>query len=248
MSSNGPDSNPDFRSAAAEATVARLNHSPGLSLADVGESGCVPIPGGRRVQCLLELTTLCLSMVCLLSSFLVLPLSWFGIIRLGIALPILLVGLVVSLVFRKIKSLILRMHLASRPDGFLKTFAHLPSVAVAIEDGRTQRKTKLVPEDDCICVLDAEQRRLLIEGCCYRYVVRVKDVSSVEPVSGYALSGARLVCRMSGHLVDLGLTSAGQGPLASLTQAFAPSALAAGRSLGFTCANDASSPALGSRP
>jgi hypothetical protein len=77
-------------------------------------------------------------------------------------------------------------------------------------------------------VLDAEQRRLLIEGCCYRYVVRVKDVSSVEPVSGYALSGARLVCRMSGHLVDLGLTSSGQGPLASLTQAFAPSALAAG--------------------
>jgi len=56
----------------------------------------------------------------------------------------------------------------------------------------------------------------------------VKDVFSIDPVSGYALSGARLVCRMAGQDVDFGFTSSGQGPMASLTQAFAPSALAAG--------------------
>jgi hypothetical protein len=228
MDPNDPGTTPDFRSAAARATIARLNQSPGVALADLGDSGCIPIPGGRRIQYLIELPTLFLSLSTLLCGITVLPLAWFKIISPQWAFPILLVGLFVSLFFRKIKSWFLKMYLASRPDSFLKTFGQLPAIPVAIEDGKTQKKTKLVTEDDCICLLDADQRRLLIEGCGYRYVICVKDVLSVEPVSGYALSGARLVCRIAGRELDLGLTSTGHGPLAALTQSFSPATLAAG--------------------
>jgi hypothetical protein len=224
-----PGTNPDFRDAAAQATINRLNHSPGVALADLGESGCLWIPGGRRVQYLIEIPTLLLSLSTLLCGIVVLPLAWFQILRpYWVALPILLVGLLVSLFFRKFKSWILKLYLASRPESFLKTFGHLPTLPVAIEDGKTQKKAKLIAEDDCICLLDADQRRLLIEGCCCRYVICVKDVLSIEPVSGYALSGARLVCRVAGGDLDIGLTSSGHGPLNSLTQAFSPATLATG--------------------
>jgi hypothetical protein len=223
-----PGTTADFRSAAAQATIARLNQSPGLALADLGESGCLLIPGGRRVQCLIEIPTLLLSLSTLLCGIVVLPLAWFKIIPPQWALPILLVGLFVSLFFRKIKSWIVKWYLASRPVSFMKTFGDLPAIPVAIEDGKTQKKTKLIAEDDCICLLDADQRRLLIDGCSYRYVVCVKDVLSVEPVSGYALSGARLICRVAGRDLDIGLTATGHGPLNSLTQAFSPATLATG--------------------
>jgi len=79
-----------------------------------------------------------------------------------------------------------------------------------------------------VCFLDAQRQRVLIEGCSFRHVIYAKDVFSVEPISGYALSGARLICRMAGHQIDMVLKTSGHGPLASLTQAFAPAAGAEG--------------------
>jgi hypothetical protein len=83
-------------------------------------------------------------------------------------------------------------------------------------------------EDEGVCLLDAKRQRILIEGCSFRHVIYAKDVYSLEAASGYALSGARLVCRMGGQQIDMVIKSAGHGPLASLMQAFAPSAQAAG--------------------
>jgi len=218
----------DFRPEAAEATLKKLNHPPGTALAELGESGCIPIPGGRRAHCAVELPTVFISTICMLSALLALPVTWAGVLPSRLTYPILLVGLGIALVLRQIKSLILKAYFSSRSDSLLKSFAHLPAKAVGLEDGKTHKKTKLVPEDEGICLLDSDRRRLLIEGCSYRYVICAKDVSSVAPVSGYGLSGALVNCRMAGREIDVALTSAGQGPLASLTQAFAPGAGAKG--------------------
>lgn len=114
-------------------------------------------------------------------------------------------------------------YLTSRPDGLLRAFDSLPRRSIGLEETRTYKKTKFVTEDAGVCLLDAEQRRLLIEGCQYRCVIHAKDVTLVEPVSGYALSGARLLCRFGEQNLDFVLTTAGQGPLASLLHTFAPS-------------------------
>jgi len=123
---------------------------------------------------------------------------------------------------------LMKSFLSWRADGFVKGFTGLESRPIAIEEGKTIQKIKFLTEDEGVCLLDNQRQRLLIEGCSYRYVIYAKDVFSIDPISGYALSGARLVCRMGGQQIDMVLKSAGQGPLASLVQAFAPSAQAAG--------------------
>jgi len=218
----------DFRTEAANATLRALTNSPGATLAQLTESGCVPVPGGRRVQCIAEVAAIFVSIGCLLVAILVLPLTLLGWFPPRWAAPVLLAGFALTLVTRKAKSWILRAYLRSRRDSLLKMIPNLPLNPVGLEDGKTHQKTKLVPEDEGVCLLDSDRRRLLIEGCSYRYVVYAKDVRSISPISGYALSGARLDCRMAGHDLDFVVNVAGHGPMASLVQAFSPATAAKG--------------------
>lgn len=213
----------DFRVQAAEATLSRLRDTGKVSPVELDESGCVPVPGGRGIHCVVELSSVFVSTVCLIIAVSALPLTLLGVLSLRWMYPILLIGLAVALVFRKVKSWLMRMYLRLRSDSLLKPFGHLPSMPVGLEDARTHKKAKLVIEDEGVCLLDSERHRLLFEGCSYRYVIYAGDVLSVEPVSGYALSGARVNCMMAGHSFDAALMSAGQGAVASLIQAFSPS-------------------------
>jgi hypothetical protein len=219
----------DFRAAAADATVKRLGNVSGVNLASMGDSGLVAVPGGGRRyqfwQAVLLNAFIFGCMLCVLATF---PLSWMGVISRGSAMLISLLMLAVLLVMRTPQARILRAYLTSRPDGLLRAFESLPRRSIGLEETRTYKKTKFVTEDAGVCLLDAERRRLLIEGCQYRYVIHAKDVALVEPVSGYALGGARVVCRFAGQDLDMVLTTAGQGPLASLVHAFAPSEGASG--------------------
>ena len=218
----------DFRAEAAEATLSKLASVGGGSLADLDESGCVEIPGGTRLRYLTEVPGFLTIIGCWILLLGAWGLMLMGVISQRMALAITLIGFAVSLVFRKVRSLVLKSILSGRRDGFVKNFPDLPSRAVAIEDGKTVQKIKFLTEDEGVCLLDAQRQRVLIEGCSYRHVIYAKDVFSVGPVSGYALSGARLVCRMGSHEVDMVLKTSGQGPLASLGQAFAPAAGAEG--------------------
>jgi len=221
--------NVDFRAAAADATLKRLGNVSGTALANLGDSGLVAVPsGGRRYQfwqAVLLNVLIFACMLCVLATF---PLSWMGVISRSSAMLISLVMLAVLLAIRAPQARILRAYLTSRPDGLLRAFESLPRRSIGLEETRTYKKTKFVIEDAGVCLLDAEQRRLLIEGCQYRYVIHAKDVALVEPLSGYAFSGARLLCRFGEQSLDFVLTAAGQGPLASLVHAFAPSEGASG--------------------
>jgi len=216
--------NMDFRAEAADATVKRLGNVSGAALANLGDSGLVSVPGGGRRfqfwQAVLLNAFIFGCMLCVLATF---PLSWMGLVSRSSAMLISLLVLAVMLAFRLPQARILKTYLTSRPDGLLRAFDSLPRRSIGLEETRTYKKTKFVTEDAGVCLLDAEQRRLLIEGCQYRYVIHAKDVALVEPVSGYAFSGARLLCRFGEQNLDFVLTTAGQGPLASLVHAFAPS-------------------------
>ena len=131
--------------------------------------------------------------------------------------------LVVSLLARLPQAALLKAYISARPDGLVRAMPNLRRMAIGLEEGRTYKKSKFVIENLGVCLLDAERQRLLLEGCQYRYVIYARDVASVEPVAAYALSGARMNCRIAGHELDVVLTTVGQGPLASLVQAFVPS-------------------------
>jgi hypothetical protein len=216
--------NIDFRAVAADATAKRLGNVSGVTLAGLGDSGLVLVPGGgRRFQFWQALLLSAFTIVCMLCVLATFPLSWMGRISRGTAMLATLLILAVLLVIRMLQARILSAYLGSRPDGLVRTFDSLPRRPIGLEETRTHKKTKLVTEDAGVCLLDAERRRLLIEGCQYRYVIHARDVVLVEPVSGYALSGARLLCGIAGQNLDMVLTTAGHGPLASLLQAFVPS-------------------------
>jgi hypothetical protein len=176
----------------------------------------------------MEVPTLIISTICLVCAVLALPLTWLGVLPKRLFLPVLGGGLLVSLVHRKIKSLLLQTYLSSRAGNLLTSHPNLPRKSVGLEDARTHKKIKLIIEDEGLCLLDSERRRLLIEGCSYRCIICAKDVRSIGPMSGYALSGARVNCRMAGCDIEFVLTVSGQGPVASLLQAFSPSAAATG--------------------
>jgi hypothetical protein len=212
----------DFRADAADATLARLGSSSGMALAGWGESCCAPV-GGRRFQFWQAMIFTAVSFALLGSSLIVIVLSFKGVLSREGVMLLLFVLLVASLLARMPQAAILKAYVSSRPDGFSRAFPILPAKPIGLEEGRTYKKSKFVIEDSGVCLLDPERQRLLLEGCQYRYVIRAKDVASVEPVAGYALSGARINCRVAGHQLDFVLTTAGQGPLASLLHAFVPS-------------------------
>jgi hypothetical protein len=218
----------DFRTAAAEATLNKLRSVGGQSLADLDESGCILVPGGTRLRYLAEVPSFLTIIGCWISFLVAIALAMLKVISEQQALIIILAGFALALVFRKLRSLLMKSFLSCRADGFVKGFRGLESRPVAIEEGKTVQKIKFITEDEGVCLLDAGRQRLLIEGCSYRYLIYAKDVFSIDPISGYALSGARVVCRMGQEQIDMVLKSAGQGPLASLVQAFAPQTQAAG--------------------
>jgi hypothetical protein len=218
----------DFRTEAAEATLSKLRSLGANSVADLDESGCVFIEGGRGLRYAVEVPNFLIIIGCWILFLVAMLLGLLGIVSERAAAVVLLVGFAMALVVRKVRSILLKVFLSQRSDGLIKNFPELPTRAVAIEEGKTVQKIKFLTEDEGVCLLDGKQQRLLIEGCSFRHVIWAKDVLSVEAISGYALSGARLVCRMGGHEIDMGIKSAGQGPLASLVQAFVPSAQATG--------------------
>jgi hypothetical protein len=213
----------DFRTTAAEMTLRRTQDPRGAALAQLNDSGCLEIPGGRSTHCLVEIPFLVFSLGWLIAIFAIMVLRSVGIISPLWSLGLSSILLVIGLFSRMIKSLILRAFLHLRADSLLRAVPGLPRVTVGLEHGATYKKVKLLPEDQGVCLLDASNARILIEGCSYRYAIFARDVNSIQPVSGYAMSGARLQCQIAGSSFDVVLTSHGQGPIASLVQTFSPS-------------------------
>src|ERR1041385_8392032 len=117
--------------------------------------------------------------------------------------------------------------LRNRRDGFaLESAGQI--LPVRIEDAGTTQKVKVVSEDQGICILDGERRRLLIECCAYRYLIRAGDVVELRAISARALSGVVVGYRVGSVVLSLALCSAGHGAMASLVQSYAPQFQAGG--------------------
>jgi hypothetical protein len=212
----------DFRADAVAKTFRLTQDSSGSAMAELNESGCVAISGGRRILYLVEIPFLLVSLLPIAAAVVVFVLSSLNLLSRDRVLLILLAGLAVGLLSRMIKSQLLKLYLRLRFESLLRVFKDLPMVNVGVENGATHKKIKMLIEDEGVCLLDAPRQRILIEGCSHRYVIYARDIYSLEPISGYAMSGARLKCRMAGEDFDLALMVRGHGPIASLVQTFSP--------------------------
>jgi hypothetical protein len=80
----------------------------------------------------------------------------------------------------------------------------LPPAGVEVEDSRTFQQPKVLPEDLARVLFDPDQRRLVIEGIVYRYVIYASDVIQMRAVKSSASLGLQIVYTAAG--VPLGLT------------------------------------------
>ena len=78
-----------------------------------------------------------------------------------------------------------------------------PSAALALEDGETFHKPKLLGDDFAIVFFDREHRRLVVEGLTHRYVIRAEDVSQIWPVAASAASAVRVDWRVDEEPLSL---------------------------------------------
>lgn len=212
----------DFREAVAAATEQKLERLGLRSLAGLGESGCAAVPGGKRLQYWIDIPHLILAVLCMLSGFTCILLSFLHIMPRQTFFIVMLSALAVTLCVRKVKAWIVRICLANRVGNMIRGAKGHPIRPVGIEEAQTLHKAKMIIEDRGICLFDFEQHRLLIEGCAYRYVVYARDVFSVEARFAYASSGALLECRMAGQVLKMALKSDSFRPVASLIQTFSP--------------------------
>jgi hypothetical protein len=68
-----------------------------------------------------------------------------------------------------------------------------------LEDSQTYHINKKSPDDICLCLFDQQQRRVLIEGCGHRYVVRGEDVVRLDPLESGAKAAIELVYKIGGE-------------------------------------------------
>jgi hypothetical protein len=92
-----------------------------------------------------------------------------------------------------------------------------PPAGVEVEDSRTFQKPKILPEDLARVLFDPDQRRLVIEGIVYRYVIYASDVMQMRTVKSSASLGLQIVYNAAG--VPLGLTLSHDSVLSYLRRA-----------------------------
>lgn len=214
----------DFRDNAAKASSIIIEKNSLTPWYELGESLCRPIPGGgNHIQYLAEIPCIIISGLCMLNSIIAPVLGVSGLIPFPLAMIQLGLGFAILLFMRQIKAILLKLFLRSRPDNLIFQFSSLPSRFIGLENSKTVKEVKVVIEDQGVCLFDAENKRILIEGCVFRYIIQAKDVITVKPVSAYALGGADITCKIAGQELGMVLTVAGHGPISSLIESFVPS-------------------------
>jgi hypothetical protein len=80
-----------------------------------------------------------------------------------------------------------------------------PPLCVGVEDCRTFTTMKIAPEDLAYVAFDAAQRRLILEGLLFRYVIQAADIVSVQQATGAATTGTQVVFRVGRAVVGITL-------------------------------------------
>lgn len=206
----------DFREAAVEASRAALGNRPVPSLATVPASLCLPASDeGRR-----EMKRTSWRFIAMTASPIVGMFGWlFGALLVSSLMKgpkgaetstsevIAAAGLIGFFVFAAVGMRIwtrgfsgwnayLARRVGGRPGTPLGEMDEPSSVALAMENGKTFHKPKLIGDDFALVFLDPEHRRIIAEGLTHRYVIRAEDVTAYWPMEALGSVAARIDYRV----------------------------------------------------
>jgi hypothetical protein len=141
---------------------------------------------------------------------------WLSVIVTGISLLLMGLGILCFLfqllLFPRITTWLLLGYFARRPGNLIDAQrARLPRKLIRIEDPATFHISKITPEDWGICVLDAQHRRLIIEGISHRYLIRGVDVTQLKPVQSSMSVVVQINYRIGEHTFGIALNRYGMG-------------------------------------
>lgn len=213
----------DFRDTAAKASSAIIEKHAPTPWYEIGESLCLPVRSCNYFFLYLsELSTIFISTGCIIWVVLCLVYIEEGLISTEFDLISMFVILFLLLFLRKFQAQFIYLLLKLTKGNIISDFHDLPSVFISLEESRTVKKIKICGEDFGICFLDSSRRRIIIDGCAYRYIIQAEDVISIKPVSTYAIGGSILKCKIAGQEMGIALTRANEGPFLTLILTFIP--------------------------
>lgn len=214
----------DFRKDAVDASLDIIEKNSLTPWTELEKSLCRQASSNsNQVQYLSEIPLVVIFSLCMLNSLVAPILGLNGLIPFPLAMILLGVGLFLLLTLRKLKAWILTLYLKGREGSFIAEFAELPSRFIGLENSATVKEVKLIIEDQGVCLFDAVGKKIMIEGCAYRYIIQAENIISIKPVSAYALGGAEIKCKIADQELGMVLTVAGHGPISSLIESFYPS-------------------------
>lgn len=214
---------PDFRQKAADESKAILVKYGMVNLADINASFCLPVEDQYRFEpgkmvklrkrlifsalglILLGFLTLFVAAVFDESDQKILILT--GKVFLVLALGLMTSGVISLFMLYTIHKLIIKHRLRTRPGSIFDVYAGGPFMLFRLDDSRTYYAQKYTPEDFCLCCIDAMRKRLLIEGCAYRYLVRSEDVLRLAPTESGTKISVDLVWRIGAEQLAVVLSS-----------------------------------------
>ena len=221
----------DFRDEAELQTRRMLGKAPPISV-DAELSGCLSVgTTGRReltFSCVMDLVILLGGWgLCGICGIIV---SFVGRERAGDviywgAIVVGTVSFVVGLGHTRLTAMWMKVRFARRQDRLFDPWLR-EAFQVNIEDPATHEETKVVIDDKAFCLPEPAQRRILLEGCAYRYVIHGRDVVNLRSVSMYAYAGVVLEYRLGETVLSLSITRPGRGFLSYVIIAFAGGAAA----------------------
>ncbi len=211
----------DFREAAVEESLWIIEAAPGRPLDDLGVSLVLPadVQGPARIRHIGRMTLLRLVLgiaglllgallaACehVLSERLMLPQA----LRPGLVMCVAAcgtfggIGLLFSSVFCVRWSV--RRYLGERFDAVRRMSNLRRPLCVGVEDARTFTTMKLAPEDFAYIAFDAANRRLILEGVTFRYVIHGHDVLSVFQAAGATTTGVQINFRVARVIIGITL-------------------------------------------
>ena len=196
---------PDFRlKAVTESKAIRAKYNM-TNLTDINDSFCLPVdeqyrhdPGqiaGLHKRLLFSALGLCLAGILTLAVAAIFQpagqkdLTPTGKVFLALGFVLMITSLIFLLLLSTIHKNILKHRLLTRPGSLFTPHASGTFIFFHLEDSNTYHVHKKTPEDFCLCFIDTLRRRLFIEGCTYRYIVRGEDVLRLAPIeSGMKIS------------------------------------------------------------
>ena len=207
----------DFRQAAVEESLLILEANPGRGMDDLGLSLVLPadINGPARLRHIGRMTLLRLVLGILglaLGALLAATETWFNRelgIPIGVTMSLAACGTLggIGLLFSSVFCVRwgVRRALGERYDAVVRMSNLRKPLCVGVEDARTFTTLKLAPEDFAYVGFDAANRRLILEGLTFRYVILAGDVYQVAQAAGAAASGVQITFRVVRVIVAITL-------------------------------------------